>query len=325
MNYISRRSALSFLGGAGAATALYGTGLLGSSIASARTVAETTDPTCGGAATAGGGAWNSMEAITAAGTPLIGMSATASAWDERLREVGPGVTARRIFADLAKGASSQIRTIEAAHAAGMLPVVSYKVGGDIAGAVDGRFNAVAEEAAALLASYGKPTAVTFWHEPHNDMTTSQYVAASKQILPAFKRDELRVGPLLNGFLLDRQRDVFDQYCPDDLMDLWDWIGLDTYQMGTPENPGKVNPATRVYALSEYVEARGYAHLPLGVGEYNGMSAEAITTTGESLLSTPNVWFGCVWNSTLERDYVLTGERLEAFKRTLADSRAAEPR
>ena len=91
-----------------------------------------------------------------------------------------------------------------AHAAGQLPVISYKVGRDIAGAASGKFNAVAAQAAAKLASYDKPTAVTFWHEPHGDISPAQYIAASKQILPNFKRGKLRVGPILNGFLLDRQ-------------------------------------------------------------------------------------------------------------------------
>jgi hypothetical protein len=193
------------------------------------------------------------------------------------------------------------------------------------GAVAGNYNAVAEQAAAKLASYGLPTAVTFWHEPRNDMTTAQYVAASKQILPAFKRDQLRVGPLLNGFLLDNRQDEFALYCPDELFELWDWVGIDTYQLGTPENPGKEDPGARITALSAYVRGRGY-DLPLGVGEYNGMTAEAIASAGEALLSTPNVWFGCVWNSTVDSyDYVLTGDRLTAFKETLTDNRSAEPR
>ena len=50
------------------------------------------------------------------------MSAPADLWNVRASEVGAGVAARRIFADLARGATSQIRTIERAHADGMLPV-----------------------------------------------------------------------------------------------------------------------------------------------------------------------------------------------------------
>ncbi|KRF04709.1 hypothetical protein ASG88_21105 [Nocardioides sp. Soil777] len=64
------------------------------------------------------------------GSALIGMSAMPGAWDQKVAEVGPGLSARRIFADLANGASSQMKMVEEAHAAGMLPVISYKVGGD---------------------------------------------------------------------------------------------------------------------------------------------------------------------------------------------------
>lgn len=262
---------------------------------------------------------------TAIGTaPLIGMSAQPDVWAQRVAEVGPGLGARRIFADLAAGPQSRLELVEQTHADGMLPVISYKVGGDVAGAVNGAYDAAAQQAAARLAAFGLPTAVTFWHEPHQDMTTAQYVAASRRLLPFFKQGELRVGPLLNGFLLDRQQDVFGEYCPDELFELWDWVGIDTYQLGSVAEPGKADPGARIYALSEYVKARGY-DLPLGVGEYNGFTAQAIASAGEALLSTPNVWFGCVWNSRLERDYVLSGDRLTAFRATLADARVARPR
>lgn len=256
--------------------------------------------------------------------PLIGMSAQPDVWAQRVAEVGPGLGARRIFADLAAGPQSRLELVRQTHADGMLPVVSYKVGGDVEGAINGAYDAAAQEAAARLAAFGLPTAVTFWHEPHQDMTTAQYVAASRRLLPFFKQGELRVGPLLNGFLLDRQQDVFGEYCPDELFELWDWVGIDTYQLGSLDAPGKADPGARIYALSAYVRSRGY-DLPLGVGEYNGFTAAAIASAGEALLSTPNVWFGCVWNSQLERDYVLSGDRLAAFRSTLADARVAKPR
>ena len=73
----------------------------------------------------------------------------------------------------------------------------------------------------------------------------------------------------------------------------------------------------------YLAARGFS-LPLGVGEYNGYSATSIADAGEALLSTSNVWFGCVWNSTGEKGYTLEGDRLTAFQRTLADPRCVKP-
>ncbi|MBS2936693.1 hypothetical protein KDN32_02930 [Nocardioides sp. J2M5] len=260
--------------------------------------------------------------VTVGGTgALIGMSAPAPEWDLRVAQVGAGLGARRIFADLADGADTQLRLVEEAHAAGMLPVISYKVGGDAAGAAAGRFDAVARQAAARLASYGLPTAVSFWHEPYGDLTGAQYAAASRRILPAFRQGEVRVGPILNGWLLDNQLDVFTSFCPDDLFSLWDWFGIDTYESGTMASPGPAKPAQRLPALSAYLAARGHPTMPIGVGEYNGYSAATIAAAGAAILDTPHVWFGCLWNSTESKGHVLEGERLAAFQQTLAAARA----
>jgi hypothetical protein len=264
-----------------------------------------------------------IKAVLKAGTPLIGMSSPASVWAQRVQAVGPGLAARRIFADLGSGATSQIRLVEQALAAGMLPVISYKVGGDAAGAAAGRFNAVAEQAATKLASYDRPIAVSFWHEPHGDLTPAQYVAASKQILPAFKRGKLRVGPILNGWLLDRQQATFGSYAPDEMFGIWDWFGIDTYESGTRAAPGPRKPADRIHALSKYLKRRGF-DIAMGVGEYNGYSAKTIAAAGEALLSTPNVWFGCMWNADGDKGWELTGRRLAAFRDTLADPRSQNP-
>lgn len=260
---------------------------------------------------------------TAGANTLIGMSAPAGVWDQRLREVGAGVAARRIFADLGSGADSQLRLVEDAHAAGMLPVISYKVGRDVAGAASGAFNAVAERAAASLAAFDRPTAVSVWHEPYGDMSGAQYAAISRRLLPVFRRGELRVGPILNGWLLDNQVDTFRSYCPDESFALWDWFGIDAYESGTPTSPGGRTPAERIRAASSHLQARGF-DLPLGVGEYNGFTATSIADAGEALLDTPNVWFGCLWNSTDGRGLSLEGDRLAAFRRTLADARSTDP-
>jgi hypothetical protein len=249
------------------------------------------------------------------------MSAPTDAWNARVRSVGRGLGARRIFADLADGPSSQIKLVEQAHAAGLLPVISYKLGRDAAGAADGRFDAVAKRAAARLAKYDLHTAVSVWHEPHGDLTGEEYVAISERLLPLFKRGRLRVGPLLNGWLLDRQVSTFESFCSDELFDLWDWFGVDAYEQGTIQSPGKRKPAERILATREYLESRGYGTMPIGVGEYNGYSAETIAAAGEALYATRS-WFGCLWNSTGGLGHELTGDRLAAFKATLADPRRA---
>lgn len=304
MENVSRRNVLRLIGATGA-------GVAGASAALSAALA----------ADARRGRPTGIKAVMAAGVPLIGMSAPADVWAARARSVGPGLGARRIFADLARGATSQLRLVEQAHASGQLPVISYKVGNDVEGAIAGKYDAVASAAAAKLASYGRPTAVAFWHEPHGDMTPAQYVAASKRILPFFQRGSLRVGPILNGWLLDRQAGLFGQYAPDEMFGIWDWFGIDTYESGTMASPGDTKPADRLPAVSRFVRSRGH-DLPLGVGEYNGYSATSITRAGKAMMSTPNVWFGCVWNSTGDKGYELTGDRLEAFRGTLATARAA---
>lgn len=258
------------------------------------------------------------------GGPLIGMNAPADLWAQRAAEVGVPLGSRRIFADLAAGSSSQIGLVERAHADGMLPVISYKVGGDVSGAIAGRYDAVATAAAAQLASYGLPAAVSVWHEPYKDMTGAEYTAMSRRLLPIFRRGEVKVGPILNGWLLDNRIDEFEQFCAEELFDIWQYVAIDTYEAGTITSPGIAKPAPRVPALAEYVRSRGY-DLPLGVGEYNGYSYATLADMGEALLSTPGVWFGCVWNNPGPISAVLTGERLRAFQQTVSDPRAARPR
>lgn len=255
------------------------------------------------------------------GGPLIGMSAPSNLWARRVSEVGAGLSSRRIFADLRDGPMAQIRMVEQAHSANQLPVISYKVGGDIARAASGGFNDVAQQAAAKLASYNKPVAVAVWHEPNGDLSPAQYAAISRQLLPIFKRGAVKVGPILNGFLLDRQEQEFGAFCPEELFRIWQWVGIDTYESGTMSNPGSAKPADRIPALRRYVRSRGYDHLPLGIPEYNGYSGATIAAVGEAMFADPNVWFGCVWNSEGPKGTALSGDRLNGFRRTLSDPRA----
>lgn len=254
------------------------------------------------------------------GAALIGMSALPDTWSAKVAQVGAPIASRRIFADLASGPTSQLKIVEEAHAAGMLPVISYKVGGDVAGAIAGAYDAVAEQAAARLAAFGRPTAVTIWHEPYTDMTGAEFAAMHQRLMPIFKRGELKVGPILNGFLLDGQVPTFDSFCPDPLFAVWDYVAIDTYEGGTMAAPGARKPGPRIPALRAHLRSRGH-EVPIGVGEYNGFSAATIREAGEALLTTPGVWFGCLWNEDGKTAVELSGDRLDAFRATLADPRA----
>ena len=260
---------------------------------------------------------------------LIGMSAPASLWSARVAEVGTqGLKARRIFADLISTGQDQASLISAAHAAGMMPVVSYKVP-SVTNAASGAYDAWADNAAAYLASFNKPTAVVIWHEPTGDMPPAQYVAMQNRLMPRFKGvGQLKVGPILNGFLLTQPSqpagvNEFTSFTSPALLDLWDFFGIDTYQPGTVTSPGALMPHERVYALLDWLADQGKPNMPIGVGEYNGFSSAAISGMGEALLSTPNTWFGCVWNVDEARAGILTGSRLTAYQATKADPRAQQ--
>ena len=260
---------------------------------------------------------------------VIGMSAPASQWANRVSEVGTGgLKARRIFADLANGAQNQSSLINQAIAAGMMPVISYKVGSSPAAAIAGQYDTVAAQAAAYLASFGVPMAVVIWHEPLDNMTGAEFVALQSRLVPKFKGvGHLKVGPILNGFLLTQPSqpagvNEFTSYTSPALMDLWDWFGIDSYQAGTQTNPG-TPPADRVYALLDWLADHGHPDMAVGVGEYNAFTAAAITGMGEALLSTLNTWFGCVWNNAAADAGILTGSRLTAYQATKADPRAQQ--
>lgn len=262
-------------------------------------------------------------AVVTGPTKIIGMSAPNEMWDRRLTEVGAsGVTARRIFADLTSTGTDQLRLVSEVVADGMMPVISYKVP-DAATAARGGYNAWARTAAEKLAALNAPVTVTFWHEPHGDMTPAQFIAGNRQILPAFKRGKIHVGPLLNGWLLDNQVSAFASYTSADLFALWDFIGIDTYQSGTSSNPGARLPGSRIPKLVTWLRSINQGSEPIGVGEYNGHTAEAIRHAGDVFLSTPTLWFACMWNSTGSSLGVpLSGARLDAFRATKRDTRVA---
>lgn len=256
-------------------------------------------------------------------TTIIGMSSPKPDWDTRLQQVGrTGVTARRIFADLNSDASDQMDLVDWAHRNQFMPVFSFKVP-SMASAATGQYDAWVKRLGDRLASYGKQTTVTFWHEPYGDdgVTAADFVKCNQRFAPLLKSSNVKFGPFLNGWLLDRQVNAFKTFTsPDLLKDGWDWLGIDTYESGTMTDPGVTKPAARIPLLVKFCADNGIPGKPLGVGEYNGYSAATIAAAGDAILATQQVWFGCMWNATTGKGYVLEGARLDAFKKTLADTR-----
>ena len=252
---------------------------------------------------------------------LIGMSAPANLWSVRLAEVGAcGIEARRIFGDLtADGTGGKASTIEQAVDAGMMPVISYKVP-SVSTLNSGGYTSRLTATRNYLNSLGTQVTATFWHEPHGDMTPAQFRQGSSRFL-ALQSPTIAVGPILNGWLLDNRVADFASYTSTSLLNRWDFVGTDIYQAGSLTNPG-AGPARGIVNLEAWMDTRGYPDKPIGVGEYNGYTAAAVAAAGEAILSTPEVWFGLLFNSqTGNKGVVLIGEILDAFQVTKADPRA----
>ncbi|WP_457207369.1 CBM96 family carbohydrate-binding protein [Nocardioides sp. P5_C9_2] len=257
---------------------------------------------------------------------VIGMSAPANTWDQRIQEVGAsGVKSRRIFADLSSSGSSQLPLIRKAIADGMIPVVSYKVPDPVTMA-NGGYDAWLATLRTQLSGLGAPVTATYWHEPHGDMTPAVFRAGSQRFLDAVKTPSVSVGPILNGWLLDNLnasgRANFAEYTSPELLAAWDFVGVDSYQEGTASAPNNaLLPARAVPQLASWLDTQGFPDKRIVLGEYNGFTGAAIAQAGEWILSTPELWIGNVWNVDHTTFSVLTGDRITAFQHTKADARA----
>jgi hypothetical protein len=83
------------------------------------------------------------------------------------------------------------------------------------------------------------------------------------------------------------------------------------------------PARAIPLLARWMDSVGQPDKPIGLGEYNGYSARAIAEAGEMMLSTPELWFGLVWNNEGTTYSPLAGDRIAAFQQTKADARALQ--
>ena len=252
---------------------------------------------------------------------VVGMSAPANLWNQRITEVGAcGVEARRVFASLQSDGKAQ--STDHRPGRGRRHDARHLLQGRQRRHPDQRrVRRLATATRKYLDSLNVQVTATFWHEPHGDMDPADFRAGSQKFLTMMKAPDIAVGPILNGWLLDRQVSTFASYTSPSLLSQWDFVALDSYQNGTAENPGNLMPARAVPLLENWMDAQGYPNKPLGLGEYNGHTAAAIKAAGEAILSTPEVWFGLAWNSDTDTYSPLAGDRLTAYKKTKADTRA----
>ena len=256
---------------------------------------------------------------TATKKALLGMSAPADTWDQRVREVGPGLEARRIFYT---SFGDSLRLAERACADGMYPVLSYKTGGYswaqvAAGNADAELRALATRLNALPCD----SFVAIHHEPAKDGAARDWAAMQAHALPILGGaigGKVKVGVIANGWWWSPTNQGYTdaeiaEYIPRAVIDVSDVIAADTYQ--TCETCEE--PLPKMKGMAAWARRVGGVRA-LGVGEFNGFTAASITNATKTLAEEPLFAWGCVWNSTGGIATVLTGARLEAFRTALAN-------
>jgi len=252
---------------------------------------------------------------------IVGMAAPADLWSKRIKEVGRcGVEARRIYAWLAPDGKDQAKLIRRSVRAGMLPVISYKVR-NVQTLIDGGYDTWLEKTSDFLDNLNVPVTATFWHEPYADLDPADFRAGSWRFVTRMQTTDISVGPILNGWLLDKKVPEFASFTSPSLLRKWDFIAVDSYQSGTAEAPGDLLPARAIPLLATWLDTQGLPDMPIGLGEYNGHTGAAIAAAGETILSTPELWFALAWNSTTDTYSPLAGDRLTEYQNTKADDRA----
>lgn len=163
---------------------------------------------------------------------------------------------------------------------------------------------------------------TIAHEPDGNGTPAQWSSMQAHALPLLGADPgVKVGVIGNGWWWSStNRGLSDAelaaWIPRSVINASDVIGGDFYQ----GNAGGESPATKMANIASWARRVGGVRA-LGVGEFNAQSAAGITAITTELGSDPLWAWGCLWNqngSGGANSSVLTGDRLAAFKKALAN-------
>jgi hypothetical protein len=268
-----------------------------------------------GVSTAGAGA----PAAAASAKAMLGMSAPSNLWAQRVKEVGPGLQARRVFVNSFTGSLS---VAAQACNAGMYPVVSFKTGSySWSQVAAGKADAELRSMAAKLAALPCNVFVAIAHEPDGDGTPADWSSMQVHALPLLGPDPgVKVGVIGNGWWWSgTSKGLSDAeiaaWIPRSVISVSDVIAGDTYQAtATGEDP-----ATKIARMGAWARRVGGVKA-LGVGEFNAQTAAGITSATQALGHDPLFAWGCLWNAYgpgAANASVLTGDRLAAFKSALA--------
>jgi hypothetical protein len=246
----------------------------------------------------------------------LGMSAPAGLWNTRVREVGSGLQARRIF--LGSFTASLSLPTQACRAR-MYPVISFKTGsytwGQVArGKADAKLRSMARKLAALPCN----VFVAVHHEPAKDGTPRAWSRMQAHALPLLGRYKgVKVGVIANGWWWSRTnhrltKAQIAKWIPRSVIRVSDVIAADTYQSSVNGEEASV----KMRRMAHWARNVGGVKA-LGIGEFNSPTAIGITHAVGRLAAEPLFAWGCVWNTNLGFARVLTGARLTAFRKALA--------
>jgi hypothetical protein len=253
------------------------------------------------------------------GKALLGMSAPLNMWDQRVREVGPGLQARRLF--FTSFDASLNKAADACNA-GMYPVMSFKTGGYswaqvAAGSADASLRTLASKLAALPCG----VFVAIHHEPAKDGAAADWAKMQVHALPILggpAGGNIKVGVIGNGWWWSAGKKGYSdaqiaQYVTPGVKAVSDVIASDTYQMTATSEEA----APKIRRMSAWARRVGGVKA-LGIGEFNAATASAITNAVKALAADPLYAWGCLWNADLNTVTVLSGARLAAFRAALAN-------
>ena len=194
-------------------------------VASAIVLGAATAPVVGAAP---GGA-----AAAAAKKAKLGMSAPADSWDKRVREVGSGLQARRIFLG---SFTASLNMPAKACRAGMYPVISFKTGSYTwAQVVHGKADAKLRSMAKKLSALPCNVFVAVHHEPYGDGTPRSWSRMQAHALPLLGAHKgVKVGVIANGWWWSKghhrlTKAQIAKWIPRSVISVSDVIAADTYQ------------------------------------------------------------------------------------------------
>jgi hypothetical protein len=255
---------------------------------------------------------------------MVGMTCPVNQWTQRKAEVGPGMKSRRVY----DGGWDVLSKVGLAVSERLYPVASVKPGdwGDVlAGRVDRQIDTLAEG----LAAYDVDMALTAHHEPGAGEAGT--LAEWAKMLVYIKRrvraiaPKVKVGPNDNGYKFDDPSKQgytdaqFDAYYTDEVLAEYDFLAADCYHGGTMAKPLR-DASYKIRGLTRFADRRGWTG-PLGLGEYNGITAAGMRAAHDAIEEDPRFMWVCCFNSNVNNrdgvEWVLTGDRLAEFKRFIA--------